>query len=283
MSESERLPHPVVRAENLTIGYKNTSVISNLSFELPFGSSLALCGGNGSGKSTLLKTMAGLLPPISGTIEVLNAPPGKQPRRVAYVGQFHNENQAFPLRVKDLVLMGRYPHRGLLRRFKKVDKQLSMQALEQLEATHLANRPVRDLSGGQRQRVYLAQALTRQADLLLFDEPATGLDPVSMGLYRKAIAQTRAKGTSIVIATHDFKEARSMDIAMLLSRVLIGIGPPATVFTKDNLTRTFGVSLTETAGDTSPNTFAVETHHHHQHHDDEEITRPSPFLTPPFS
>lgn len=174
---------PYIQAKRLSIGYSNEVVVADMSFELRQGEAIALIGTNGSGKSTLLKTIVGLLPPLRGEVAVFGMHPGSNPRRIAYLGQFHASGFVLPLRAVDVVRMGRFPSHGLWRRMGREDDEIVLSAMRAMGIEKLAESPLRSLSGGQQQRTYLAQVLAHQADLLILDEPAAGLDAGGRELY----------------------------------------------------------------------------------------------------
>ena len=233
-----------VQAKALSIGFNGRAVISGIDFGLPQGQALALIGTNGSGKSTLLKTIAGLLPVVAGEITVFGGRPGVFPRRVAYLGQFHTSGFVLPLRAVDVVRMGRFPQRGLLGRMGGEDEEITRQAMETMGIGMLADKPLRTLSGGQQQRVYLAQVLAHRAELLILDEPTTGLDAGGRDLYLHAMAGELARGASLVMATHDIhEEAAICQQAALLARRVVAVGPTETVLTPEALRETFGLIL----------------------------------------
>jgi ABC-type Mn2+/Zn2+ transport system ATPase subunit len=234
---------PVVRARDLGVGYDGRPVVEDLRIDLPPGQSLALVGTNGSGKSTLLKTIIGLLQPVSGSLEVLGGRPGASPRRVGYLGQFHATGGLLPLQARDVVLMGRFPRRGLLGRITRADRAVVESSLERLGVTDLAASPLRDLSGGQQQRVYLAQVLAREADLIVLDEPTSGLDAGSSARYQQLVQEELARGAAVVVATHDIGDALVADQAILLAGRVVAAGAPADVLSAERLMAAFGIAL----------------------------------------
>ena len=165
-----------ISADQLGVGYSKFPVVENVSVSLEPGALLVLIGTNGSGKSTILKTMAGLLRPIKGYLEILGQPSGMLPKRVAYLPQHPISTHTLPLRVRDVVAMGRFAHLGLFRRTSQHDQNIVIDAMKRTGIETQANEPIRDLSGGQQQRTHLAQVLTRQAEILLLDEPFGHLD-----------------------------------------------------------------------------------------------------------
>lgn len=237
--------NPYIRARNLNIGYGSEMVVRDLNFDVMPGEAIALIGTNGSGKSTLLKTIVGLLPPKGGHLSVLGSPPGTNPRRLAYLGQFHAAGFILPLRAIDVVRMGRFPQHGLWGRMGKPDDEIVMNAMRVMGIEKLADYPLRSLSGGQQQRTYLAQVLAHQADLLVMDEPTAGLDAGGRELYLHAINDELCRGASIVIATHDIQEEAALcHQVILLARRVVAIGSPQSVLTAEALLETFGIVVT---------------------------------------
>lgn len=230
-------------ARGLAVGYGADVVIRDVDLDVQRGGSLALVGTNGSGKSTLIKTLVGLLPAAGGSLAVFGQAPGRAPRRMAYHSQFHSSGHILPIRVIDVVSMGRYPALGLTGRMGDADHQLVEEGMARMGITQLARTPVRSLSGGQLQRVYLAQVLTRQADLIVLDEPTAGIDAGGRELYLDAFAAELRRGAAIVTATHDIAEAVEYDQVLLLARRVIALGPGREVLTPDQLMETFGIVI----------------------------------------
>ncbi len=230
-----------VEATGLGVGYQGETVVADISFGLEPGQVLALVGSNGSGKSTLLKTVAGLLPPTAGGLAVLGAKPLARPARVAYMGQFHPSSFMLPLRVQDVVRMGRFARHGLFGRFTGEDERAVREAMAVMGVAELADAPLNALSGGQRQRVFLAQAFARDADLILLDEPAANLDGAARAIYRGQLRRLTAAGRSVIVATHDIDEAAECDRTMLLAQRVVAYGPSAEILTQKALLSTFGM------------------------------------------
>jgi ABC-type Mn2+/Zn2+ transport system ATPase subunit len=231
----------VLASRSLTVGHAGQAVVANVDLALEKGQILALVGANGSGKSTLLKTIAALLPPVSGEVRVLGAAPGAFPARVAYLGQAQPTGFVLPLRAIDVVRMARFAALGLMGRATREDERRVEQAMEVMGVRALSNEPLDRLSGGQRQRVLVAQALARGAELLLLDEPAANLDGQAQQTFRKALRDAAATGCSAVVATHDIEDAAASDLAMLLARRVVAFGKGREVLTVEALLSTFGV------------------------------------------
>ena len=177
--------------------------LKNVSFEIAEGEMVFLTGHSGAGKSTLLKLMAGLLQPWSGRIEILGAPPGREARRVAYVPQAELVDWAFPVTVEDVVMMGRFPRLGPVRRPGQGDRRSVHDALEQVGMGDHLRTQIGRLSGGQRRRVFLARALAAEPDLFLLDEPVTGIDPTTQELLMDILEAQAERGKTVVATTHD--------------------------------------------------------------------------------
>jgi ABC-type Mn2+/Zn2+ transport system ATPase subunit len=236
-------PLPAVYANALSIGYKEEVIVKEISLELFPGQSLALIGTNGSGKSTLLKTLVGLIPPLSGELQVLGGSPAQNSRKVAYLSQFHSSGFILPLCAVDVVRMGRYAEHGLLGKLTSEDEDLIRFSLKRMGMEKQAQKPLRSLSGGQQQRVYIAQALARHAEILVLDEPTSGLDAGAREIYQQTLEDEIARGASVVVATHDIQEAMNCTLSLLLARKVIAYGPGDEVITPEALLETFGITI----------------------------------------
>lgn len=233
----------VLRAEDLAVGYAGEAVVDGISLALRPGRSLAIIGTNGSGKTTLLRTIVGLHPPLAGRLEVLGRAPGRSPRGVAYLGQFHTAGAVLPVRAIDVVRMARYPDRGLLGRLTSEDHDLVRDSMVAMGVERQAEEPLRSLSGGQQQRVYIAQVLARLADLLVLDEPTAGLDAAGRELYEEAMGAEVARGAAVITATHDIQDASECDQVLALARRVVAVGVAAEVLNPDTLLETFGIAV----------------------------------------
>jgi iron complex transport system ATP-binding protein len=237
---------PAVDAEGLVLLHGDKVALADSDFRLPGGAVTALIGPNGSGKSSVISAIAGLHPPAAGSITVLGRPPGELRARVALVPQSTKVNDSLPVTVREVVAMGRYASLRMLGRFHEEDRRSVDDALARLDLEGLSGRHLRELSGGQRQRVFVAQGLVQEKDLLLLDEPTTGLDLVSSQVIHEVVATERSQGRPVVLTTHDFPEARQADHVVLLANRVVAEGPPDAVFTTENLAAAYG--LAEVAG-----------------------------------
>ena len=225
------------QADGLTLAYGSRAALVGAAFELPVGASVALIGPNGSGKSTLLRALAGLLPPRAGRLDV---PARARRGAVALVLQTTDVDRTLPVTVRETVTMARYAIRGAFGRMRAADHAAVRDALDRLQVADLAGRQLHELSGGQRQRVLVAQGLAQQAELLLLDEPVTGLDAVSRELILEAVATETAAGRTVVVSTHDLDDARRADLVLLLANQVVACGPPDEVLVEHRLSAAYG-------------------------------------------
>jgi manganese transport system ATP-binding protein len=230
-----------VLAEDLVLGYGPTVALSKSTFTIPTGKVTAVIGPNGSGKSTLLSAVAGLINPISGSIEVFGG--AGSSRRISYVLQTTKVNEALPISVREVVMMGRYAGTGAYRWLSQDDRDAVAEAMDRTGITDLGNRPLSDLSGGQRQRVFVAQGLAQEHDLLLLDEPLTGIDFPTAQAIDFVIHDELARGCTVVITTHDLSEAQVADNVILLSGRVVAHGSPPEVLTTGHLQDAYGAAL----------------------------------------
>lgn len=233
-------PAPLAVAEGLTLRHGDHLAVAASSFTLPAGRVVAVIGPNGSGKSTLLQALAGVLDPAAGRLEVGGESPARHGRLTSFVMQSLQFPQGVPLTVRDVVTMGRYTTAGWFRRLRAADRAAVDAAMERVRVTDLADRHLDQLSGGQRQRVYVAQGLAQEHDVLMLDEPVTGLDIVSARTIDEIIHEQPGRGVSVVYTTHDLDEAAAADHVVLMDRRVVASGPPAQVLTAANLEAVYG-------------------------------------------
>ena len=261
---------PAVELAAVSLGYDDAPAVSGVSIVVPAGASLALLGTNGSGKSTLLKGLIGLLEPLAGEMRVLGARPRDARPRVGYLRQQSWSGRVAPMTVRDAVRIGRFARLGWFRREGAEDRRIVDQAMTRLGIDHLARRSLHELSGGQRQRVQLAQVLAQQPDLFLLDEPFSGLDLPTQQQLLRILAEERARGAGMVIATHELAVARDCDLVLLLRGRVVAAGPPEVVCTEDNLVAAFGL-LGQAIRGPAPELLLDDRHH------DRMETRPVSF------
>jgi iron complex transport system ATP-binding protein len=230
-----------VTASDLVLGYEGFIAMEASSFSVPAGKITAVIGPNGSGKSTLLGAIAGLIEPLAGTLDVPARSGGS--RRVSYVLQTTKVNEALPITVGEIVSMGRYSGAGWYQPLESDDRLAVTDAMTRTGVEDLARRHLDELSGGQRQRVFVAQGLAQDHDLLLLDEPLTGIDIAAARAIDKAIHDEIEQGCTVIMTTHDLSEARIADYVVLLAGRVVAAGPPEDVLTGANLGEAYGQSL----------------------------------------
>ena len=229
---------------NVSIVYRNGHIaIHDASFTVPVGSITALVGINGSGKSTLFKGIMGFIRLAEGNICVLGLSINAALRKnlVAYVPQSEDIDWNFPVLVKDVVMMGRYGHMGILRLARDRDQKSVAEALARVGISDLCKRQIGELSGGQRKRVFLARALAQGAQVILLDEPFAGVDIETEEAIMKLMNVLRDEGKVILISTHNLRSVPEFcDRTVFVKNTVLAQGPTHNVFTRSNLEKTFG-------------------------------------------
>jgi manganese/iron transport system ATP-binding protein len=238
---------PGIRASGLTVTYRNgLTALTDASFEVPTGSICALVGINGSGKSTLFKAIMGFAPLARGSVELMGAPAGRALRRniVAYVPQNEDIDWDFPVLVEDVVMMGRYGHMGLLRIPRRADRDAVAAALERVGMEAHADRQIGELSGGQKKRVFLARALAQDAQVILLDEPFTGVDVKTEARIVALLRALRDEGRVMLVSTHNLGSVPQFcDQVVMIKGTILAFGRTEKVFTQANIERAFGGTL----------------------------------------
>ncbi len=234
---------PLLEVSRVSMRYDGVVALEDVSFTVEPGVRIAIVGPNGAGKSTLLKIIAGVLTPTTGAVRIYgHGPQGHL--CVAYIPQRSQVDWNFPMTVADVVMMGRVGKMGLFRHPGARDWEAVRRALEQVGMADLADRPIRALSGGQQQRMFIARALAQEAELLLMDEPFTGLDLPSQEGIMEILERLRRQGVTVLVATHDLEQAAAyFDRVLLLNRRLIAFGTPEEVFTPEALRAAYGGHL----------------------------------------
>lgn len=231
--------------EGVRVQYETQVALENVSFQLQTGDRVAVVGPNGAGKSTLFKAIAGILTPTQGHINVFGHRPN-QHVCIAYVPQRSQVDWTFPVNVAEVVMMGRISRLGLLRRPGKKDRKIVHDCMETLHIAPLARRQIGALSGGQQQRMAIARALAQEAELMLMDEPLTGLDVNSQKDILEILNMLKGRQVTTIVALHDLDlAARHFDKVLLLNRRVWGFGKPDEVFTAKRLAAAYGVPAGE--------------------------------------
>jgi len=235
---------PFLQLRDLWAGYDARWALTGVTLDVPRGVLVAVIGPNGSGKSTLLKAMLDLVPRRRGGVELDGRPLDDQRHRVAYVEQRELVDWSFPINAEQVVMMGRFPRIGLVAGPGPADRAAVREALERVGMANRAHRQIGALSGGQQQRVFLARALVQDADLLLLDEPMTGVDMRTEETVRTLMGELRDAGRTVIYATHDLESAADVsDLLCFVNGRVVAFGPPAETFNPETLHATFGGEL----------------------------------------
>jgi manganese/iron transport system ATP-binding protein len=229
-----------LEVRQLSARYRSALALQDVSVTLQRGELVGLIGPNGAGKSTFIKALLGLIP-FQGQVLFQGAPLRKSRQRVAYVPQRSHIDWDYPITAWNVAMMAQSALAGWLRRPSQVAKQRVTVALERVDMLHLADRPLGELSGGQQQRVFLARALAQDADLLLLDEPFTGIDRKTEALMLTILNELKGEGKILLVSSHEWGEAlHRYDRLLLLNRTLLANDVPQAVMTYDNIQRAYG-------------------------------------------
>jgi manganese/iron transport system ATP-binding protein len=244
------LNKPIVDVQNIAVRYDGRVALEEITFHLHAGERVAVVGPNGAGKSTLFKVVAGVLQPNAGEVKIS----GSRPREhvcIAYIPQRTQVDWNFPVSVADVVMMGRSAKLGLLNWPRRKDWEYVHRALEIVELSDLAQRQISQLSGGQQQRMFIARALAQEAELMLMDEPLSGLDTPSQEGLLNLLDTLRDQNVTVMVATHDLDQAaRHFDRIMLLNHRIIAFDLPQNVMHTDHLLQAYGGRLKIDSGGT---------------------------------
>ena len=196
---------PLIKCEHVDLGYENQDAVINVNMEVCPGDYLCIVGENGSGKSTLIKGLLGLLKPSGGKLTVAEE---LKTTGIGYLPQQTAAQKDFPASVREVVLSGCLSRRGRRPFYSKTEKDIASANMEKLGITQLANQCYRELSGGQQQRVLIARALCATRELLILDEPITGLDPMAIQDFYSMIRKfNREDKVDIIMVSHDLRNA----------------------------------------------------------------------------
>lgn len=239
----KHLPHqhnkPLLKFEKVSVNYNGKTALNDFNFEIHSGEQIAVIGPNGAGKSTLFKVIAGLLQPSMGQVQIYGSEPSGH-ICVGYVPQRAHVDWNFPANVFDVVMMGRVRKIGIIKRPSAKDRATVLDALEIVHMTDFVKRQINELSGGQQQRVFIARALAQEAELLLLDEPFSGLDMPSQNQIFKILEDLDQSKIATLVSLHDLNIAREhFKKVMLINEKLLGFGDPKQVFSSEALAGAF--------------------------------------------
>ncbi len=233
-----------IMARDVTVTYRNGhTALFDATFEIPRGTITALVGVNGAGKSTLFKAIMGFVPVARGEIRLLgkSVKDALRENLVAYVPQSEEVDWTFPVLVEDVVMMGRYGHMSFLRRASAADHAAVELALSRVGMSDFRKRQIGELSGGQRKRVFLARSLAQDGQVILLDEPFTGVDVKTEEQITALLRELRDEGRVILVSTHNLGSVPEFcDRTVLVKGTVLAYGPTETVFVRENLESAFG-------------------------------------------
>jgi manganese/zinc/iron transport system ATP- binding protein len=255
---------------DLTVAYGRKVVLKGVQADIKRGQVVGVVGPNGGGKSTLLKAILGMVPLVGGTVMLFGKPAVKMRSRIAYVPQKEEVDWQFPVTVHDVVMMGRYPHTGWLRRNTSEDRRVVDEMLARVEMSEYRDSQIGQLSGGQQQRVFIARALAQEADVLLLDEPMNGIDAATQDVILRVIEEQKDAGRIVLLATHDLVSAScACDCLCCVNERMVSYGPLDETYTSENLAATYGGPLIMLGRSGVPE--PMHTHHggDHAHHEHE--------------
>ncbi len=227
--------------QDVAVAYNRKVVLKGVRADIRRGQTVGIIGPNGGGKSTLLKAVLGIAPVVAGSISLFGRPSRGMRSRIAYVPQREGVDWEFPVTVYDVAMMGRYPRAGWPKRLKDEDREIVERMLERVGMAPYARRQIGQLSGGQQQRVFIARALAQEADVLLLDEPMTGIDAATQDVILEIIEEQRSAGKIILLATHDLASAScACDCLCCLNERMVSYGSFQETYTPETLAETYG-------------------------------------------
>jgi zinc/manganese transport system ATP-binding protein/zinc transport system ATP-binding protein len=231
---------PLIEFKDVSFAYGTLPVLDGIFLHIHRGQLAALVGPSGAGKTTLLQLVLGTLAPTHGEITIGNTTNGKSGLRIGYVPQLETVDWNFPVTVEQVVLMGRAGRHNPWPWPNADDRRRLHAVLESLGIENLAGRHIRELSGGQQQRTFLARALIAQPDLLVLDEPTSGVDMRSSEALMHLLVELNKQGVTILMTTHDLNMAAAhVPWVLCLNRCLIAQGTPDDVFTPATLNEAY--------------------------------------------
>ncbi len=233
-----------ISVKGISVSFDRKRVLSNIFLEIESGKIYGVIGPNGAGKSTLFKAILGLVEIDGGSVLVEGKPIEEKRKEVVYVPQKNDVDWQFPATVYDIVLMGRYPHKGVFQRLDQQDEAIAMNALEEVGMTAFKDRQIGELSGGQQQRVFLARALCQESDIFFLDEPFVGVDITTEEKIIQILKKLASEGKTLLVVHHDLSTVRKyFDSVILLNQRLIAYGDTEDIFNEENIARAYGGQL----------------------------------------
>jgi manganese/iron transport system ATP-binding protein len=234
---------PILDVRHLSVQFNGRAALDDVTFHLHISERVAVIGPNGAGKSTLFKVIAGVLAPNQGEVRIFGSIPG-QHVCIGYVPQRSQVDWNFPVTVEDVVMMGRSAKMGAFNWPHKHDHDFVHQALGIVHMSEFAKRQISQLSGGQQQRMFIARALAQEAELMLMDEPLSGLDAPSQESILELLDELQRQHVTVMVATHDLDQAAThFDRVLLINQRIIRFGSSADALKPEYLIRAYGGRL----------------------------------------
>ena len=257
----------IIKFSHATMAYNNKVALDDVTIDIYRGEFLGIIGPNGSGKTTFLKSILGLVKPVSGSVHIFDCMCHKlrchHRAKIGYIPQKGHVDPNFPVTVMETVMMGRYSSLGLFKRPSREDRKLALQALKEVEMDGYIDAPLGHLSGGQQQRVLIARALVQQPEVLLMDEPTTGIDISTQHSIIRLISDLhKTHNLTILLVTHDINMISPyVDRLALLNNKLYCVGRPVEVLKEKILSEIYGKQVVVTPREDGIYVIVGDYHH----------------------
>ncbi len=261
-------PHPIIRFLNASFEYKGRPALEKVTLDLHEGEFVGVIGPNGSGKTTLLKGLLGLIHPTTGSLQIFDcaceALRCHHRARIGYLPQKERTDPNYPITVWEVAMMGRYGAMGLFKRPGRADRDIVAESLDSVNMVDKKERAFGQLSGGEQQRVLIARALSQRPEILLLDEPTTGIDAATQRRLSELICTLHQKyRLTIVFVTHDINMISPIaETLIVLKNKLHAVGKPADILTKEILSPVYGDEVIVAIRDQRPYIIVHDTHNH---------------------
>ena len=259
---------PIIRFSNATFAYNGHTALEDITLDLYEGEFVGVIGPNGSGKTTLLKALLGLIHPVSGGLQIFDCACHElrchHRARIGYLPQKEKTDPNYPITIWEVAMMGRYGALGLIKRPGKKDREIVLESLEAVGMAELKDHSFGHLSGGEQQRVLIARALAQRPEILLLDEPTTGIDASTQRRLRDLICRIHKEyHLTIVFVTHDINLISGIaETLLLLKQRLFAKGAPRDILTQEILAPVYGEEIIIAKRDKEPYIIIRDEHHH---------------------
>ena len=229
-----------VSINDLTVAYDDKPVLWDIDLDIKKGTLMAIVGPNGAGKSTLIKAILNLIKPITGCISFFGSSYKKERSKIAYVPQRGSVDWDFPTTALDVVEMGRYGKIGWIKRVRKSDRKIAVDAIKKVGMEGFEKRQISQLSGGQQQRIFLARALVQDAEIYFMDEPFQGVDAKTEKSIINILKKLRDEGKTVIVVHHDLQTVEEyFDYITFINVAVISSGKVKEIFNRENIEKTY--------------------------------------------